>query len=55
MKSKEELLELKGDAGGRQIVENHPGDVLEVAVSCEGIRVDIDTADDYYIKVTRIW
>ena len=49
MKSKEELLELKGDAGGRQIVENHPGDVLEVAVGCEGACVDINTVDDYII------
>ncbi len=49
VKYKEELLELKGDIGGRQIVENHPGDILEVAVNCEGICVDIDTVDSYYM------
>jgi len=43
MKYKEKLLELKGDIGGRQIISDHPDDVLEVAVNCEGIYIDIDT------------
>ncbi|MFC1989752.1 molybdenum cofactor cytidylyltransferase [Chloroflexota bacterium] len=44
---KGELLKLKGDIGGREIIDRHPDDVLEVAVNCEGIFVDIDTMDNY--------
>ncbi len=40
---KGELLGLKGNIGGRQIISDHPEDVLEVAVNCEGIYIDIDT------------
>ena len=47
MKYKEKLLELKGDIGGRQIIKDHPEDILEVAVNCEGICIDIDTVDNY--------
>ena len=50
IKYKEELLRLKGDVGGREIVDRHPDDVLEVAVNCEGICVDIDTVDSYHLK-----
>ncbi len=38
-----ELLVLRGDIGGREIIRNHPEDVLEVAVNCEGICLDINT------------
>ena len=44
---KEELLKLKGDIGGREIIKNHPDDVLEVAIDSEGVITDIDTQDDY--------
>jgi molybdenum cofactor cytidylyltransferase len=47
IKYKEQLLELGGDMGGRQIIENHPDDVLEVAVGSESIFADFDTTDDY--------
>ncbi len=47
IKYKEELSSLKGDIGGRQIMERHPDDVLEVAVASPGINIDIDTTDDY--------
>jgi len=47
MKYKEELLGLKSDIGGRQIIKDHPEDVLEVAVHCESIITDIDTIIDY--------
>ena len=47
IKYKEELSGLKGDIGGRQILEHHPDDVLEVAVASPGINIDIDTTDDY--------
>jgi molybdenum cofactor cytidylyltransferase len=47
IKYKPELLKLKGDIGGRDIVKRHPQDVLEVAVSSEGVITDIDTEEDY--------
>ena len=47
IKYKEQLLKLKGDMGGRQIIKDHPDDVLEVAVDSESIVADFDTTDDY--------
>ncbi len=47
IKYKEELLRLKGDIGGRQIIKDHPDDILEVAVDSENIITDIDTINDY--------
>ena len=46
-KYREELLRLKGDIGGREIIERHSDDIWEVAVSCKGICIDIDTEDIY--------
>lgn len=43
-----ELMAVKGDIGGRQIISAHPEDVLEVAVASEGVVVDINTRDDYH-------
>ena len=40
---KGELFRLKGDIGGREIIDRYPNDVLEVPVNCEGIYIDIDT------------
>jgi molybdenum cofactor cytidylyltransferase len=51
IKYKEKLLKLKGDVGGRQIIKDHPGDVLEVAVNSESIVADFDTTDDYQAYV----
>ncbi len=48
------LLELKGDIGGRQIIKAHPEDVLEVAVNCEGICIDIDTVDSLSLARSRL-
>ncbi|MBI4186312.1 MAG: nucleotidyltransferase family protein [Chloroflexi bacterium] len=47
LRYRDELLALKGDVGGREIVGQHPDDVLEVAVDCQGVNVDIDTWQDY--------
>jgi molybdenum cofactor cytidylyltransferase len=47
IKYKGELLNLKGDIGGREIIKRHPDDVFEVAVNCEGVLLDIDTAENY--------
>ena len=48
IKYKDELLGLTDDIGGRQIVENHPDDILEVPVESESILADIDTIADYW-------
>jgi molybdenum cofactor cytidylyltransferase len=50
-KYKKQLLELKGDVGGRQIIKDHLDDVLEVAVDSESIVADFDTTDDYQAYV----
>jgi len=42
-----ELLRLKGDVGGKSIVEKHPGKVCIVPVKSEGVIRDIDTWMDY--------
>lgn len=47
IKYKPKLLELEGDIGGRGITQDHPDDVLEVAVDSESVIADIDTRDDY--------
>jgi len=47
IKYKEKLLELKGDIGGRQIIKDHPDDVLEISVDSEGVITDINTRSDY--------
>jgi len=52
IKYKTELLKLKGDIGGREIIKNHPDDVLEVAVKSESVIFDIDTRDDYQSKLS---
>ena len=51
IKYKEQLLKLKGDMGGRQIIKDHPDDVLEVAVDSESVVADFDTTDDYQAYV----
>lgn len=52
MKYKGELLKLQGDTGGREIMNRHRDDVLEVAIPSPYILTDIDTQDDYrlYLK-----
>ena len=54
-KYKEELLSLKGDVGGKQIVKQHPDDILEVAIDSESINIDIDTIGNYssYLKLAN--
>jgi len=47
IKYKDELRALKGDVGGRQIINKHLEDVLEVAVNNDSILVDIDTTNMY--------
>ena len=51
IKYKEQLLKLRGDVGGRQIIKDHPDDILEVAVDSESVIADFDTTDDYQAYV----
>ena len=44
---KDELLQLKGDIGGRELLSHHTDDILEVVVDCEGIHINLNTKDDY--------
>lgn len=47
MKYKKEALRLKGDVGCRQILADHPEDLLEVEVGSDAVLSDIDTPEDY--------
>jgi molybdenum cofactor cytidylyltransferase len=42
-----ELLNLKGDVGGRSILKKYPEEVCSVRVRSEGVMKDIDTWRDY--------
>ena len=44
---KKELMNLKGDAGGRSVVERHREDVRVVRVKSIGVVKDVDTWQDY--------
>jgi len=46
-KYKGELLKLKGDVGGRSVIERHPEDVRVVPVKSAGVVKDLDTWQDY--------
>lgn len=53
MKYKDELMRLTGDIGGKQIVERHPSDVLEVEVDYESVVISIDAESDYQSLVGK--
>jgi len=50
---KEELLELRGDTGGREIIKKHQDSVLFVEVKNGCVLWDIDTKEDY-VKLTGL-
>lgn len=41
------LSQLEGDVGARSILKRHPDHVQELSVQDSGIRIDIDSRDDY--------
>lgn len=41
-----ELEQITGDTGGRQVVQSHPHDVVEVPLPDEAPLTDVDTVDD---------
>jgi len=47
MKYKDEILTLDPAIGLRQLLINHPDDILEVEVEDESVLKDIDTPEDY--------
>ncbi len=42
-----ELLGLKGDVGGKSVIERYPSEVSEVRTRSEGVITDIDTQEEY--------
>ncbi|TSA48520.1 MAG: molybdenum cofactor cytidylyltransferase [Deltaproteobacteria bacterium] len=49
----QEALQLRGDVGARQILMNHPEDILEIDVDQDGILKDIDTPEEYQKYMNR--
>lgn len=43
---KEELLDIVGDKGGRDIIRNNPSEVKKVYIEGKNLGIDIDTLDD---------
>jgi CTP:molybdopterin cytidylyltransferase MocA len=43
----QEALQLHGDVGARQILIDHPGDILEIDVDKDSVLMDIDTPEEY--------
>ena len=48
----QEALQLQGDVGARQILMNHPEDIIEIEVDQDVVLKDIDTPEEYqkYMK-----
>lgn len=44
----QELKELQGDTGGKQVINNHKEDIVFAEVSKGEVLIDIDTLEDYY-------
>jgi len=44
---RKELMNLRGDVGGRTVVDRHPEEVKVVPVKSEGVVKDVDTWQDY--------
>jgi molybdenum cofactor cytidylyltransferase len=47
VKYRKEASRIRGDVGLRQILQEHPEDILEVEMDTDSILQDIDTPDDY--------
>jgi len=51
---RKELMNLKGDVGGRSILKRHPEDVRVVKVRSVGVVKDLDTWQDYQRSLERV-
>jgi molybdenum cofactor cytidylyltransferase len=49
-----DILGLKGDVGGRELLQKYPEDVEEVAVNDEGVIININTMDEYEKRTAAI-
>jgi molybdenum cofactor cytidylyltransferase len=43
----QEALQLQGDVGARQILTNHPEDILEIGADRDAVLKDMDTPEEY--------
>lgn len=50
---KKELMNLRGDAGGKSVMDQHPEDIQMVLVKSAGVVKDIDTWQDYEKEVLK--
>lgn len=50
---KKELMNLRGDVGGKSIMDRHPDDIQWVFVKSAGVVKDIDTWQDYEKEVIK--
>lgn len=46
---RKELLKVKGDKGGREIIQRNPSKIKKVEIQDESLIIDIDTIEDYDI------
>lgn len=46
---KEDLLKVKGDKGGREIIQKNPSKIKKVEIQEQSLVIDIDTIEDYDI------
>ena len=53
IKYRDELLNIKGDIGAREVIQRHADDILEVAVDCKGVLIDIDTPSDFHNHLNK--
>jgi molybdenum cofactor cytidylyltransferase len=49
---RQEALQLQGDVGAREVLLNHPSDILEIEVDRDAVLMDMDTPEEYrkYMK-----
>ncbi len=53
IKYREELLNIRGDIGAREVIQRHVDDILEIAVDCKGVLIDIDTPSDFHNHLNK--
>jgi molybdenum cofactor cytidylyltransferase len=49
-----ELLTLTEDVGAKEIIQRHPGDVLEISVNSNAVCIDIDTPENYRSALKKL-
>jgi molybdenum cofactor cytidylyltransferase len=54
MRYRAEILKQTGDVGGRELLNAHPCDVLEVPVDCEGVIINMNTREEYEKRLKEL-